>query len=202
MTKEQATVLQEKLRDKVVTQFQPRIGDLFVALALDTTPGDNTFHGAAVVYDRNTYEAIFKATTVTQPSFPYFPGLLAFREVPSLLKTWEEIPKDLQHRVSFLLVDGHGITHPKRIGVASHLGIELGIPSIGVTRNILVGKLVEDKILVDGEVRGTKFGDLYISPGHKVSVNSAHFIVEHLYRFVDPVKEVRSLAENKEKHHV
>lgn len=116
-------------------------------------------------------------------NFPYFPGLLAFRELPAVLKALERLPR----LPDLILCDGQGIAHPRRIGIASHLGVLLDHPTIGVAKTCLIGRHdpVPDQRgawvpLVDrGEVVGavlrTRQGvkPVYVSPGHRVGLNSA-----------------------------
>ncbi|MGP3999788.1 endonuclease V [Streptomyces sp. 8N706] len=85
---------------------------------------------AAVVLDLETLEVVEEATATGQASFPYVPGLLAFRELPPVLQALEKLatPPDL------VVCDGYGIAHPRRLGLASHLGVLTGIPSFGVAK--------------------------------------------------------------------
>lgn len=115
--------------------------------------------------------------------FPYVPGLLSFREVPAVLAAIEQlaVPPDL------LLCDGQGIAHPRRLGIASHLGLLLDIPAIGVAKTRLIGTHdavpdergawvpLEDRGEVIGAVLRTRRGvkPLYISPGHRIGLESA-----------------------------
>lgn len=115
--------------------------------------------------------------------FPYVPGLLSFREVPAVLAAMEQfdVLPDL------LLCDGQGIAHPRRLGIASHLGLLLDIPSIGVAKTRLIGKHgevpdergawvpLEDGGETVGVVLRTRRGvkPLYISPGHRIGLSSA-----------------------------
>lgn len=117
--------------------------------------------------------------------FPYVPGLLSFREIPMLMKAWEE----LRTKPDVLLVDGIGIAHPRRLGIASHLGLVLGIPTIGCAKSVLTGTYDEPgeepgdfSRLIDpktGEVIGAALRTkrnvkpMFISPGHLVTLEDA-----------------------------
>jgi len=115
--------------------------------------------------------------------FPYVPGLLSFREVPAVLAAMEQ----LDVLPDLLLCDGQGIAHPRRLGIASHLGLLLDIPSIGVAKTRLIGKHgevpdergawvpLEDGGETVGAVLRTRRGvkPLYVSPGHRIGLSSA-----------------------------
>lgn len=115
--------------------------------------------------------------------FPYVPGYLSFREVPALLAA---IAK-LTHRPDLLICDGHGLAHPRRVGLASHLGLVTGVPSIGAAKSLLIGTHAPLparrgvwRPLMDGdEVIGaalrtrTGVSPIYVSIGHGVSLPTA-----------------------------
>lgn len=115
--------------------------------------------------------------------FPYIPGYLAFREAPAILKALSRV----KTRIDLLMIDGHGIAHPRRMGIASHIGVIKDIPTIGVAKSLLVGKFEEPgykrgsySLLKDGdEVIGvtlrTRDGvkPVFVSIGHRVSLDSA-----------------------------
>ncbi|HEY9147853.1 MAG TPA: deoxyribonuclease V, partial [Gammaproteobacteria bacterium] len=126
--------------------------------------------------------------------FPYVPGLLSFREVPAVLAALEQ----LSALPDLLLCDGQGIAPPRRLGIASHLGVLLDLPTIGVAKSRLVGEHAEPgeekgawQPLTDkGETLGcvlrsrSNVKPLYISPGHRVSVESArHWVMACLTRY-------------------
>jgi deoxyribonuclease V len=119
---------------------------------------------------------------------PYVPGFLGFREAPALV---EAIQK-LSVQPDLLMVDGHGISHPRKLGIASHLGVLLDMPTIGVAKNILVGKPASDLGPNPGDSvplvwKGSQIGwalrsranvlPIYVSPGHRVSMQSALALV-------------------------
>ncbi|CFR13806.1 MULTISPECIES: deoxyribonuclease V [Yersinia] len=143
-------------------------------------------------------------------SLPYIPGLLSFREYPALLAAWAQ----LQQRPDLVLVDGQGIAHPRRLGVASHFGLLVDVPTIGVAKSRLCGhyqSLDSDKgalqPLIDGEEQlgwvwrsKTRCNPLFISPGHRVSVESALVWVQRCmagYRLPEPTRWADAIASNR-----
>jgi deoxyribonuclease V len=129
---------------------------------------------------------------------PYIPGLLAYREMavlaPALRRLVESVEPDL------LLVDGHGVSHPRGLGIASHVGVAFGIPSIGVAKRRLYGReeRVRGRTIVVsergpvGEVLEAGGSRLYVSPGHGVSLDSAAGLVRGMilgrHRLPEPVR--------------
>ena len=143
----------------------------------------------------------------TATAFPYIPGLLSFREIPAVVKAMEQLPA----MPDLLLCDGQGIAHPRRCGIASHLGVLLDIPSIGVAKTRLTGThgtLPELKgsciPLMDGEeqigsVLRTRTGvkPLYVSPGHRISIATAELLVLRCttrYRLPETTRQAHKLA--------
>jgi len=139
--------------------------------------------------------------TVRRVCVPYIPGLLAFREMevlaPLLVHGLSEVNVDL------ILVDGHGIAHPRGFGIASHVGLAFNLPSIGVAKRLLAGReeLVGGRILIihEGRVVGgvleTEHGKLYISPGHRVSVDTSIKLVGTMIRRGSRLPEPTRLAD-------
>ncbi len=183
VTPKQAIAIQQQLRKEVITE--DRFGELRRVAGVDAgLEQNNTITRAAVaVLGLPDLQLLDSAIARLPTSFPYVPGLLSFREVPAVLEAIEQLstPPDL------LLCDGQGIAHPRRFGIASHLGVLTGIPSIGVAKTRLIGvhEPVPDArgawvpLWDQGEVIGavlrTRRGvkPIYVSIGHCVSLETA-----------------------------
>lgn len=138
----------------------------------------------------------------TETEFPYIPGLLSFREIPALLECF----KRLTHMPDVTMVDGQGITHPRHLGIAAHLGVTLDIPTIGVAKSRLYGAYDEPKDVGEAtpvsdpkthELLGyalkskVRSNPLIISPGHRVSPGEALSITKSClrgYRIPEPTR--------------
>ncbi|MEV0977494.1 endonuclease V [Streptomyces sp. NPDC049915] len=132
-TEEEARAVQDGLRARVVLDEpgpQPGTGHVTgVDVAYDDER--DVVAAAAVVLDAATLGVVAEATAVGQVSFPYVPGLLAFREVPTVLAALHALPCP----PGLVVCDGYGLAHPRRFGLASHLGVVTGLPTIGVAKN-------------------------------------------------------------------
>lgn len=165
------------------------------------------FHAAVVVLDYPSM-AVLETTTVSgECRFPYVPGLLSFRELPVLLKAFAK----LETVPDVILADAQGIAHPRRLGLASHLGLWLDLPTIGCAKSRLCGVHEEPgsakgcwmPLLDDGEEIGrvvrtrARVKPLYVSPGHKVSFDAALEIVLKCscgYRLPEPTRQAHLLS--------
>jgi deoxyribonuclease V len=176
--------IQQALREQADTQG-PGPPELRTVAGLDVAyaEGSPLVAGAIVVLDATTLEPIEKATAIQEAAFPYLPGLFAFREIPPLLEAMGK----LAVAPDLLVCDGHGYAHPRRFGLASHIGILTGLPAIGVAKTLLCGWAAEPDIergahtLItdDGEVIGaclrTRTGvkPVYVSAGHQINLATA-----------------------------
>jgi deoxyribonuclease V len=159
--------------------------------------------GAATiaVFSYPAIELLEVATVRGHVEFPYVPGFLSFRELPLVAEAFARLsePPDA------LILDGQGLVHPRRFGLACHAGVELGLPTIGCAKSLLCGEFKPFKlrrgqrspILLDGETVGyavcTRDGvkPLFVSPGHRVSCQTAVEIVltcAHRYRQPEPTR--------------
>lgn len=148
------------------------------------------------------YQVARIATTM-----PYIPGFLSFRETPALMAAWQQ----LSHKPDLLFVDGHGISHPRRLGVASHFGLLVDVPTIGVAKKRLCGKfeLPSSEVgalapLMDKDEQlawvwrsKARCNPLFISTGHRVSLESALNWVQRCtqgYRLPEPTRWADAVA--------
>jgi deoxyribonuclease V len=180
-TPAEAIAVQEKLRGLVDVKDSGR-SPRYVA-GLDVAYDGDHLAAAVVVLDRDTLEEVDRAVVRGTTTFPYVPGLFAFREVPALLAALDQLATTPE----LLVCDGQGVAHPRRFGLACHLGVLTGIPAIGVAKTTFVGshgELAHERgataELVDGgEVVGaavrTQDGvkPVYVSVGHRVTLETA-----------------------------
>jgi deoxyribonuclease V len=197
-----AVVLQRTLAGKV-NHRQP-LGDYDLVAGADCSYSRFSpwFYAAVVLWRRSTGEVIEAAEAVGKSPFPYVPGLLSFREAPILLEAFAK----LKRRPHLVMMDGQGRAHPRRIGVASHLGLFLGVPTIGCAKSLLLGTHDEpglkrgattslfDKDEIIGQVVRTKdrCNPLYISPGHLIDLESSVRAVLECdggYRLPEPTRQ-------------
>ena len=144
---------------------------------------EETIYAGIVVLRLPGLEVVEQVGVVTSTKFPYVPGLLSFREAPAVLEAWEK----LQTEPDAVMFDGQGIAHPRRVGIASHVGLWLDRPTFGCAKSVLCGKYDEPapargsrSPLVDrGETVGaalrTKDGvqPIFVSPGHRLDLETA-----------------------------
>ncbi len=153
---------------------------------------------AVVVVDRS-FKIVDKSVEEMEASFPYIPSFLAYRELPVIIKAYE----NLRIKPDLLVVAGHGILHPRRIGLASHLGVSLSIPSIGVAKSLIIGRVDGSKVYVGKELRGFVLSTknhakpIYVSPGHLIGAGTALNTVVKLmkkHKFPEPIAIAHSIA--------
>lgn len=198
VTPSEAVALQHQLRERLVLQPPPGLRVRHIAGAdISTEKGSDLGWGGIVVLDMETLAPVARECATVPLTFPYVPGLLSFRELPVLAAVWER----LQVRPDVLIFDGHGIAHPRRLGIASHGGLLFGVPSIGCAKSLLVGQhgpLGEERgataeLIHKGEVVGmavrTRRGvhPVYVSPGHLMDLPTAvEFVLRVSPRYREP----------------
>lgn len=200
-----AVEIQERLRDRVLKRWKgpaPR-----TVAGVDISIKDGRASAAVVVLAFPSMEYVTDATATRPADFPYIPGLLAFREVPVALKAFAK----LDQRPDLLMVDGHGLAHPRRFGIACFLGVELDLPAIGIGKSLLVGehrqpgarRSSQTQLRHEGEVIGkalrTRDGvnPVYVSIGHRIDLESAvRFTLRCSkgYRLPEPIRAAHNRA--------
>lgn len=154
--------------------------------------GSDVFYAGFVVFRYPDMKLCGHSLAVSKTTFPYVPGLLSFRELPALLKCWQQMP--LQPDV--ILLDGHGVAHPRRMGIASHFSLWVNRPTIGCAKKLLVGmhgtlgqEAGSQAIIYDRhETIGvalrtrTRIKPVYISAGNLLALEDALQITRHCVR--------------------
>ena len=202
VTAREAVRWQEVWRERVETQ--DRYGPLHCVAGADLAfdPETNLAFAGVIVYRLPELAEVERRMVRRKLRFPYVPGLLSFRESPILLAAFARLRID----PDVILVDGHGIAHPRRFGIACHLGLLLDRPTIGCAKAILVGEAAEPGAqagsttpLIDkGERVGVvlrtrdRVKPIYVTVGHRVSLESAVRIVTQCldgFRLPKPTRE-------------
>lgn len=207
LTPTEAIALQNELRQRV--ELEDRLPDIRNVAGVDVGfERDGTVTRAAVVVlSFPALQVVEKSLARLSTTFAYVPGLLSFRELPAVLAALNA----LKTTPDIILCDGQGIAHPRRFGIASHLGVLLDIPTIGVAKTRLTGKYSDpseskgswspllDKEEIIGAVLRTRTGvkPVYVSPGHRVCLDSAISITlacTTRYRLPETTRQAHRLA--------
>ncbi len=186
LTPREAVELQKSLRERV--RIEPLGGRRIETVAgadISFNKFEPTVYAGIVVLKLPTLEVVEEVGVVSETEFPYVPGLLSFRESPSVLEAWGK----LKTEPDAVMFDGQGIAHPRRVGIASHVGLIINRPTFGCAKSVLVGKYEEPEPergnwtpLVDpknGETVGaalrtkTRVSPIYVSPGHLIDLAGA-----------------------------
>lgn len=166
-------------------------GEIIHIAAADQAFLDNRIISAMLVMDFGSLDIIERVFSIAQVSFPYIPTFLSFREGPAIVNAFWK----LKTRPDLMLVDGAGINHPRGAGIATHIGVALDVPTIGITKRILCGKgsqvsnpgeasplVYNDKTVGWLLKSGEKSKPIVVAPGHRVSIESSLSIVKACLR--------------------
>lgn len=210
-TPTEAIALQTELRSQVVLTDELPTTVQYVAGVDAGFEAEGTITRAAVVVLKMpSLELVDSALMKRSTSFPYVPGLLSFREIPTVLDALAQ----LRIIPDLILCDGQGIAHPRRFGIASHLGLILDLPTIGVAKSRLIGThpdvpaekgnwvpLTDKEDRIGAVLRSrTNTKPLYISPGHKISLPTAlDYVLQCTpkYRLPETTRLADRLASNR-----
>lgn len=207
LTAEAAIAIQQDLRSEVITTDQFNSIQAVAGVDVGFEEEGAVTRAAVAVLSLDTLQVKDQVIARRPTEFPYIPGFLSFREVPAVLAALEK----LTVLPDLLLCDGQGIAHPRRFGIACHLGLLTNLPSIGVAKSLLVGRHAElsnergawQPLLDKGEVVGAALRSrsgtkpLYISSGHRISLESAIAYVMRCttkYRLPETTRAAHKLA--------
>lgn len=154
---------------------------------------DEKIVSVAITFDFENMQIIEKQHVVVKAEIPYVPGFLSYREGPGIMEVYRKLKK----KPNILMIDANGILHPKRIGMASHVGVLLNKATIGVAKSLLCGGVKNDRIYFNNELRGfvlhtkKKCKPIFISPGNKISLRTSLEIVKKCirnYKLPEPLR--------------
>jgi deoxyribonuclease V len=179
----EATEIQNQLRHKVSLLTENHTITTIAGGDISHNKDTDIVYAGIVVLSYPDMQLLSYSLVETKTTFPYVPGYLGFREVPALIEAWEQLPQ----KPDLMILDGQGITHPRRMGIACHFGVLTDHAAIGCAKNMLYGnykplglqKFSASPIISQNEHMGyavrTKDNvkPVYISPGHKVSVEDS-----------------------------
>jgi deoxyribonuclease V len=196
-----ARTLQTSLAERVVLQDDFAQPKLLAGFDVGFEEDDAVTRAAVVLLDATTLQPLESHIARIETSMPYVPGLLSFRELPALLAALAMLTR----APDLVFVDGQGIAHPRRLGIAAHFGVATGLPSLGVAKKVLVGHHQEPgpesgdhtPLLHRGEPIGwalrskRRCNPLIVSPGHRISLQtSLDWVIRTLrgYRLPEPTR--------------
>lgn len=200
---------QRKLAEKI--SLQDHFTKIKTVGGVDCAQIKNKLVACVTVCEISSLKLIEKKTAFLYDPLPYRPGFLAYREMPAIIEAFNKLEKE----PDVLLVDGSGILHPRRLGMASHLGLALNKPTIGLTKKLFIGRIEKNKIYLGKDLVGLvvktkeQAKPLYLSPGHLISLGTALKIIQETvkppHKLPEPLhlahrfakKEVKKLRENK-----
>ncbi len=201
----EAVRIQNEIAEAV--RLTPLISEPETVAGMDVAFTDTEAVCAVVVMRYKDLEIIEEGILKDSLLFPYIPGYLSFREGPLMKKALE----CLNTKPDILLIDGQGIAHPRGAGIATHIGVLTGLPSVGCAKSKLVGEYEEpcpergcwSKLLYEGRTVGaavrtrTEVKPVFVSPGHLVTLDDAIRVVLHCstkYRLPEPIRRADHLS--------
>jgi len=171
--------------------------EIIYICGVDVAYRNNIAYCSAVLMNKNSMEVKESVNITLSVMHPYVPSFFMLRESEAIIN----ILKPLKNRFDLLLIDGHGVLHPRRCGLASYIGVIIDSPTIGVAKSILCGSVNTDHFIdVDGVISGFKMikekkKPIYISVGHKINLINAIRIVKQLVKPEERIPEPLRLAD-------
>lgn len=203
----EAVALQQQLRHQIRIEPLSKPPETIAGCDISFNKFEETVYAGIVVLRLDTLETVDQSGVVSTATFPYIPGLLSFREIPALLDAWQQ----LKTTPDVVMFDGHGTAHPRRIGIASHGGLFLNVPTFGCGKSVLVGKYEEpapergswSPMRHYGDIIGAalrtknKVNPVYVSPGHLIDLDTAIDLTlrcDGKYRIPEPTRRAHNLV--------
>jgi deoxyribonuclease V len=204
---EEAVMIQERLKDRVVVRKFDKEIRYIVGLDASYAKGSRMVWAGAVVLDFPSLVKKEERWSQREVSFPYIPGLLSFREIPALL----EVLRKITTEPDLIFCDGQGIAHPRGIGLASHLGVLVRKPTIGCAKSRLVGEFApvgerkgdyaylryHDKVIGAVVRTRSRVKPIFISPGYYVALDDCIRLVLETctrHRIPEPTRQANNLV--------
>ncbi|SHN18613.1 deoxyribonuclease V [Chitinophaga sp. CF418] len=202
-----ATQLQNELRDEIIIQARDFPVNTIAGADISFNKFSPTIYAGIILLRFPELIPIGYSLVKKEVRFPYVPGYLAFREVPALMTAWENLPQ----KPDLLVVDGHGIAHPRRMGIAAHFGVVAKTPVVGCAKKVLCGRYEEIppeqgsntplifKNDVVGAVLRTKYAvrPVFVSPGYRMDVPGSVEIITQCvgrYRIPEPTRLAHNIV--------
>jgi len=186
---------QQRLAPKII--LRDGFEQIKTIAGIDTQVVDkNKLLACVVVCEYPSLKVLETKTYLLHDPLPYKPGFSAYREMPAMIEAFNK----LENEPDVLLVKGEGILHPRRIGLASHLGLNLNQATVGITQNLTLGKVEQGKIIFDNEICGFEITTrehanlVYVSPGHLITLGSTLDLVTKTIRYPHKLPEPLHLA--------
>jgi len=188
--------VQNEMAKKVISENTLKKEIIYIC-GVDVAYRNNIAYCSAVLMNKNSMEVKESVNITLNVNHAYVPSFLMLRESEAIIN----ILKSLKNRFDLLLIDGHGVLHPRRCGLASYIGVIIDSPTIGVAKSILCGSVNTDHFIdVDGVISGFKMikekkKPIYISVGHKINLINAISIVKQLVKPKERIPEPLRLAD-------
>lgn len=196
-----AVALQQQLRSEIVLEPLPGPVRIIGGADISFNKYSEVIYAGIVLLRWPDLQVIHTESVVSRTRFPYIPGLLAFREVPALYEVWEKLPQ----KPDVLVLDGHGIAHPRRMGIAAHFGVVVKSPTIGCAKSLLTGRyeepedrpMAESPLMHQNELIGTVLRTkkrclpVFVSPGYGITMAESVDLIRNCtgkYRIPEPTR--------------
>lgn len=213
LSPQEAIALQIQLAKHIEYTTKFNLENVRYIAGIDCAPSVDklNYFAAAVIWDLQTKSIVEYHLASHVAPMPYIPGLLSFREIPAIL----EVITKIKRQPDVLIVDGQGIAHPRKIGIATHLGVLLDMPTLGCAKKVLYGKYIEpglikgaiSPLMAKGEIIGNvirtknNVRPLIVSIGNKIDLVTATQLVmlcNNGYRLPEPTRLADKLVAKKE----